>query len=67
MIEVVEHKSSLHGKQGIAKCFSDFSSALLLPEQPFYIAFIKYFETMKCVSTSRKSLSFDIDTDVTKF
>jgi hypothetical protein len=29
---VVEHERGLRGKHGIAKCFSDFSSALLLPE-----------------------------------
>jgi hypothetical protein len=28
---VVEHERSLRGTQGIAKCFSDFSSALQLP------------------------------------
>jgi hypothetical protein len=29
---VVEHKGSLRGTQGVAECFSDFSSALELPE-----------------------------------
>jgi hypothetical protein len=34
---------------------------------PFYIAFIKYFEAMKCVRKCRKSLSSDIDTHVANF
>jgi hypothetical protein len=29
---VVEHERSLRGTQGIAECFSDFLSALQLPE-----------------------------------
>jgi hypothetical protein len=60
------------GTQGvpIAKCFSHFSSGLQLPEclyhsiyrhdRKFYIAFIKYFEVMKCVSAHKKSLSSDL-------
>jgi hypothetical protein len=32
MMGVVEHKRSLRGTQGVAYCFSDFSSALQLPE-----------------------------------
>jgi hypothetical protein len=34
-------------------------------KQPFYIAFIKYFEVMKCASMGRKSS--DIDTHVAIF
>jgi hypothetical protein len=33
-------------------------------KRPFYIAFMKYFEAMKCASARRKSLSSDIDTPV---
>jgi hypothetical protein len=32
MTEVVEHKRSLRGTRGAAKCFTDFSNALQLPE-----------------------------------
>jgi hypothetical protein len=35
-MEVVEHESSLRGTQGVAKCFSDFSSALQLPEYKIF-------------------------------
>jgi hypothetical protein len=64
---VVENKRSLRGTQGAAKCFPDFSSAhfqsvyitIYRHKRPFYIAFIKYFETKKCASAHRKSLSSD--------
>jgi hypothetical protein len=54
---VVEHERSLRGIRGIAKCLSDFLSPTFSKvfmsqynyrhKQPFYIAFIKYFEAMK--------------------
>jgi hypothetical protein len=57
---VVEHKRSLRGTWGLAECFSYFSSALQCPERHkrlFYIAFIIYFEVMKCASVCKISLS----------
>jgi hypothetical protein len=66
---VVEHERSISAPE----CFSDFSRALQLPEcyitvyrhkQSLHIAFIKYFEAMKCASARRISLCSDIDTHV---
>jgi hypothetical protein len=63
---VVEHKRSLRGTWGTGKCFSDFWSALQLPECLYdsiiidksscFILLFKIFEAIKCASVHWKSV-----------